>query len=623
LVQYTDTQGAAQKKTVGVGGVFGDEHLADMSAQDAPTASRSSDYTAQVTGDGPVSVGVLPIKDILQPQDDDEVLALSSVTREDETPSGSAMIVSLPLQQKIRQAVQSNIALEDLEKIRVLGEGQYGEVWLVETDVFQTGVASLKQRFALKSQFMTDDTRGDAARDAIGREIDILQSLTQTTPHAGIVNLVHTYEDEESIYMLMGLIPGGELWSRIHQEISEGEWKSGMPEASAKFYAYVVADTLGFLHSQQILFRDLKPENIMLDDDGYPMLVDFGFATRVPEGDKTFTFCGTPNYVAPEIILHSGHDKAVDYWALGVTMYEMVSGENPFYFDGMDQVTLYDAIVREQFYAYSEAPSAELLDLTYQILDKEPNQRLGSLSGGVKDVLKHAWFSDLDSAAIRSKRFKAPWKANSDKAVEVDEEAMEEIMACFAMDPEGEEEDLLDEDEDEEDEEALAEPSFSLTPRVSHGSSFRIDEVEEEESCDELDLHGVDEEDSESEQEILSDGGEELSEESEEKALETPEAERQTMTIQENEAASSSLTIPPSKPKETTTSTVNTTLSPEGKTSPRKSVLSPTGTSLRRKQNRRDREKSKKERRSTVIGALAGLGLEDSVGSFNFQLEDE
>jgi protein kinase A len=622
-VQYTDGKGTAQEKTVDVGGVFGDEHLLkaqhdDDSSPTAATISRPADYTAQVTGDGPVSVGVLPIKKIVEEQkkieeqtvDEEELPAVPEEKDIEEAfTSKTPTAVSLSLQQKIRQAVKANVGLNDLEKIRVLGEGQYGEVWLVETDVFQTGVDTLKQRFALKSQFMTDDTRGDEARQAIGREIDILQTLTQTTPHAGIVNLVQTYQDEECIYMLMGLIPGGELWSRIHQEVSEGEWKSGMSEESAKFYTYVLADTMGFLHSQHILFRDMKPENVMLDEDGYPVLVDFGFAKRVPEGEKTFTFCGTPNYVAPEIILQSGHDKAADYWALGVTMYEMVSGENPFYYDGMDQVTLYDTIVREQFYAYSKPPSDALMDLSYQILEKEPHQRLGSLAGGTRDITKHAWFAELDSTAIRSKKLAAPWKPNSDKKVEVDEEAMEEILACF----ETEEESTHYDDEDNAggllDEEPLEELPYSIEPSFSNVApgSFRIDEAEEEESCDELDLYDLAEENSESEHEINSDDDTIEGE----MDLNTPETERETVDVleQSHKATNDSLSVPPR----------SSTLSHEGKSS-RKSVLSPS-ISPRRKANRRDREKHKKERKSTVLGALAGLGLGDSMGALGFDMD--
>ncbi len=417
LVKYVDAEGKAQEKSVGVGEVFGHEHL--TSHEDAQMR-RPDGYTA-VGKDGPVAVGVLPLRDIQR------------VSQHDDQAGDKAVIAtaSLRLQQKIREAVKAKISLDAFEKISVLGEGQFGEVWLVAADVFQTGVDSMKQRFALKSQNLDDEIRGSEATEAIRREIDILESLTQNCPHPGIVNLVNTYEDEKSIYMLMGLISGGELWSRIHQEDGEGNWHSGMTECDAKFYTYVVADTLGFMHLQHIVFRDLKPENIMLDDDGYPVIVDFGFAKRVPQGEKTFTFCGTPNYVAPEVILHSGHDKGVDYWALGITMYEMVAGVNPFYYDGLDNVTLYNTICQEQFYAYPKEISPELLDLTHELLDKNAGTRLGSLAGGVNDILSHGWFAGFDLQRYRSKEIEAPWKPHVDTDHVLDEEAMEEVLASF------------------------------------------------------------------------------------------------------------------------------------------------------------------------------------------------
>jgi serine/threonine protein kinase len=144
----------------------------------------------------------------------------------------------------------------------------------------------------------------------------------------------------------------------------------------------------------------------MIDADGYPVLVDFGCSKYCP--DKTYTFIGTPNYVAPEIITNAGHNRCVDYWALGVTVYEMMTGENPFFFDGMDQGTLYRAICEEKYYPLSEGKSANSVDFIDRLLEKNPAQRLGMLSKGADDVFEHPWLEGLDLVKIRAKQWNAP-----------------------------------------------------------------------------------------------------------------------------------------------------------------------------------------------------------------------
>jgi protein kinase A len=311
-------------------------------------------------------------------------------------------------QRTIRQSIQANVAFEDLEKISILGEGQFGEVWLVAVNVpgMEEEQIEERQEFALKIQNKYDEIRNNAEA-AIRKEIEVLQQIH----HPFIVNLVNVYESETSIDMLMGLITGGELWDVIHKEGNDGEWNSGIPESHAKFYSWLVTDTLSYIHSRQFVFRDLKPENIMLDEDGYPVLVDFGFAKQLPRDEMTFTFCGTPNYVAPELIKSMGHNAGVDYWALGVLIYEMIAGENPFYFDGMEQLALFQAIAEETYYALPEDKTASVLasDLLDRLLEKDSTQRLGMLQGGAQDILNHSWFDGLDAAKLRNKEVKAPW----------------------------------------------------------------------------------------------------------------------------------------------------------------------------------------------------------------------
>ena len=340
VIRTTDENNEIIERHVSEGDVFGDEEVVEI--QDPEDSGkfktvRQDGFSATTTGDKPVSIGILAVDDI------DDVPKSSDMAEEvvDESePAATSLAVSKPrneyensasfqLQNKIRAAVKANIGLEDLERISKLGEGEFGDVWLVAADVFKTGVDSLKQRFALKTQIRATIDGGDAT-NAILKEIEVTANFN----HPGLVNLINTYEDEEAIHMLLGLIPGGELWSRIHRQDDDGEWTSGLSEPHSQFYTLVVADTLVYMHQNGFIYRDLKPENVMIGEDGYPIIVDFGFTKYCPS-DRTFTFCGTPNYVAPEMIKGTGHGRSVDFWALGVVIYEMVSGENPFYYDGL------------------------------------------------------------------------------------------------------------------------------------------------------------------------------------------------------------------------------------------------------------------------------------------------
>jgi serine/threonine protein kinase len=293
---------------------------------------------------------------------------------------------------------------------------RYG--WLLHTcqTYLQTG-----HEFALKIQNKDNGEVRDDAVTEIRREIDVLKQIH----HPFIVNLVHVYENDDSIDMLLGLIPGGELWDQIHVEDADGIWTSGFSESRARFITYVLADTLSYLHSQDFLFRDLKPENVMIDKDGYPVLVDFGFAKHVPKGSLTFTFCGTPNYVAPEIIRNTGQSIGVDHWALGVVIYEMISGENPFFYDDMGQIELFESITLEEPYPMPEdrIPSPHANDIIDKLLRKNPKERLGYDSP--MELLLHPWFEGMpDLNDIRAKKIKAPTDNDLYETMYNDEESV-------------------------------------------------------------------------------------------------------------------------------------------------------------------------------------------------------
>lgn len=302
----------------------------------------------------------------------------------------------------IREAFKSNnVTMKDLKREDLLGEGEFGEVWLVKADVWGLGEDEYMEEFALKVQDLKNPEHENMA-DTVKREMEVISSLE----HPFIVDLVSSQETEKESLMLMTIVKGGELWNVVHKEQDDGSWLSGIAESEAKFYSLILADTLGYMHQKNILFRDLKPENVLIDKDGYPNIIDFGFAKFCK--DKSYTFCGTPNYVAPEIVLSTGHGVGVDHWALGVMIYEMIAGENPFYYDGVDNGTLFEIIAKEEPFPCERA-SKEAQSLMNGLLEKDPTQRLGVLAGKERDILKHKWFDELDLELLRNKLVDAPW----------------------------------------------------------------------------------------------------------------------------------------------------------------------------------------------------------------------
>jgi CRP-like cAMP-binding protein len=259
-----------------------------------------------------------------------------------------------------------NTPVDLLPRDGVLGEGQFGQVWKVTL-----GDKNHRQEFALKIQDLSEAFLSDCLEN-IYREMQIISTLQ----HPFIVDLIDSKETDTESYMLMTLCTGGELWNVIHKFHNDGTWESGVKEADAKFYALIIADTVAYMHRKNVLFRDLKPENVLIDEDGYPNIIDFGFAKITTE--KTFTLCGTPHYMAPEIVLVSGHSVGADHWALGVMIYEMVgysvglcchdvsrlafsliffqiSGEHPFYYEGLDHASLFELITKVEPYPCGKA----------------------------------------------------------------------------------------------------------------------------------------------------------------------------------------------------------------------------------------------------------------------------
>lgn len=158
----------------------------------------------------------------------------------------------------------------------------------------------------------------------------------------------------------------------------------------------------------QIAYRDLKQENVLIDSDGYGIIVDLGFAKLVE--DKTYTLCGTPEMLAPEIIMSKGHNHAVDYWAFGVVVYELLVGHSPFYIPGTSQIDMFKRIVRLQ-YEIPDYVNKHASTMVTRLLESNQSNRLGNLANGYLDVKRHPWFSDagISFKDLLRKQVDAPW----------------------------------------------------------------------------------------------------------------------------------------------------------------------------------------------------------------------
>jgi protein kinase A len=198
------------------------------------------------------------------------------------------------------------------------------------------------------------------------------------------------------LYIVLEYVCGGEVFTHLR--------KAGkFPNDVGKFYGAEIILAFEHLHSLNIIYRDLKPENLLLDQGGHIKITDFGFAKKVPE--RTFTLCGTPEYLAPEIIQSKGHGKAVDWWALGILIYEMLVGYPPFFDESPFRI--YEKILEGKI-QFPKWVDARAKDLIKGLLTTDHTKRLGTLKRGVQDIRGHKWFAGVDWDMLLSKKIPAP-----------------------------------------------------------------------------------------------------------------------------------------------------------------------------------------------------------------------
>ncbi|KAM6076256.1 cGMP-dependent protein kinase 2 isoform 2-T2 [Chlamydotis macqueenii] len=294
----------------------------------------------------------------------------------------------IELKEKVAQFPPS--PFQNLEVLTTLGVGGFGRVELVK-------VKNENMAFAMKcikKKHIVDTKQ----QEHIYSEKKILEQICSPF----IVKLYRTFKDSKYVYMLLEACLGGELWSLLRD-------RGSFDEATTKFCVGCVTEAFDYLHHTGIIYRDLKPENLILDAEGYIKLVDFGFAKKIGSGQKTWTFCGTPEYVAPEVILSKGHDFSVDFWSLGILVYELLTGSPPF--SGTDQMMTYNLILKGiEKLDFPKIITRRPEDLIRRLCRQNPTERLGNLRNGINDIKKHRWLSGFNWDDLKVRKLTSPLK---------------------------------------------------------------------------------------------------------------------------------------------------------------------------------------------------------------------
>lgn len=218
--------------------------------------------------------------------------------------------------------------------------------------------------------------------------------------HPFIVNLLTTFQDEKRLFMLLEYVNGGELFSFLRKE-------GRLPNDHARFYAGEIILAFAYIHSMHMVYRDLKPENLLIDCEGHIKITDFGFAKIVE--DRTWTLCGTPEYLAPEIIQSKGHGKGVDWWALGILMFEMLAGYPPFYDE--NPFGIYQKVLAGRI-DFPRHFDVKAKDLIKRLLTHDRAKRFGCLKHGAEDLKKHKWYKGIDWDQMLNRGIAAPFVPN-------------------------------------------------------------------------------------------------------------------------------------------------------------------------------------------------------------------
>ena len=297
--------------------------------------------------------------------------------------------------EKLKKYTNNKLTIEDFTIIKVVGKGSYGKVLLVKKNNEETIYAmKIMKKISMVKKNQVDHIKTE-------------RRILELIDHPFINKLKYAFQTEQKLYLVTDYCPGGELFFHI-QRVER------FNEEAAKFYAGQIILAVEHLHKNNIIYRDLKPENVLIDRKGFIKITDFGLSKEnIVDNKSAKSFCGTPEYLAPEIILNKGHGKPVDWWSLGNLIYEMLTGIPPFYCKDRD--ILFDAIINDEP-EYPEYLSDEVIDLIKKLLIKNPDKRLGN--NGADEIKKHIFFEGMNWEKLLNKKIKPPFIPRLKNAVD-------------------------------------------------------------------------------------------------------------------------------------------------------------------------------------------------------------